>query len=191
MNMMPIDFKTHTLENGQLSQRCLSDLKNVFADATTYEAALQQGDPLIYQVSSIESAQGDGQMHYGFGTLMPGRIGDEYYMTRGHYHQWRKAAEVYITLQGEGMMLLEHETTGETQLIPMTANSILYVPGFTAHRTMNTGAVPLMYIGVYPSAAGHDYAALAQDNFRHVVVNREGQPTLVERAVYQRENSVR
>ena len=31
---------------------------------------------------------------------------------------------------------------------------------------MNTGNVPLTYLGVYPAKAGHDYAAIAGRNFR-------------------------
>jgi len=112
---------------------------------------------------------------------MPGRIGAEYFLTKGHLHAWRPAAEFYFGLQGEGMMLLEDETTGESRLVDLRPQSVVYVPGHTAHRTLNTGSVPLSYIGVYPARAGHDYGKIAQRNFRFVVVERDGAPRMIER----------
>jgi glucose-6-phosphate isomerase len=115
---------------------------------------------------------------------MPGRIGNEYFLTRGHLHVWRSAAEVYVGLSGEGYVLLEHESTGESQMLPITANTTVYVPGHTAHRTVNTGSVPLTYVGIYPAQAGHDYAAIAEKKFRNVIVAVDGKPTLVERQIF-------
>lgn len=54
-------------------------------------------------------------------------------------------------LSGEGVMLLEDEAT-ESRLVPLRPHHAVYVPGHTAHRTMNTGTVPLTYLGVYPAA---------------------------------------
>lgn len=180
------DPTTGFLEGAVTSQRRLSELKGCFADSAAFEARLTEDDPVIYSVASIEPAQGDGQMHYGLGVLYPGRIGSEYFMTKGHYHAWRPAAEVYIGLSGEGAMLLEDERTSETRLVPLVANSIVYVPGYTAHRTINTGDAPLTYLGIFPAAAGHDYGAIASRNFRKVVVAVDGQPALIDRADYAR-----
>jgi glucose-6-phosphate isomerase len=162
-------------------QRRLSDLRGSFFDLAAYDAALAQGDPVIYEVTAVEPAGGDGQLHYGLGVLYPGRIGDEYFLTKGHLHAHRSAAEVYIGLKGEGMMLLEDEASGESRMVPLRANSAVYVPGHTAHRTINTGREPLVYIGVYPSNAGHDYAAIATKNFRMIVVERNDAPIMQER----------
>ncbi|MFO7171290.1 MAG: glucose-6-phosphate isomerase family protein, partial [Chloroflexota bacterium] len=151
-------------------ERRLRDLRGAFADAAAYEAALAQGDPLIYSVASVEAGSGPGDLHYGVGTLMPGRIGAEYYLTKGHLHAWRPAAEVYIGIRGEGALLLEDEQTGESRLVPLGPHQVVYVPGSTAHRTVNTGDEPLVYLGIYPAAAGHDYAAIAERNFRCVVI---------------------
>jgi glucose-6-phosphate isomerase len=178
------DPQSGLIEGAVVSTRRLSDLQGVFADEPAYQAACARGNPVIYTVASVESATGDGQLHYGLGTLMPGKIGAEYYCTRGHLHAWRPAAEVYIGLQGDGAMLLEDEQTGATRLEPLGAGCIVYVPGFTAHRTVNTGDRPLVYLGVYAAAAGHDYGAIAERNFRALVVAQEGRPTLVRRDTY-------
>ena len=78
-------------------------------------------------------------------------------------------------------MLLEDEAGVESAMMPLQPNGVVYVPGHTAHRTINTGRTPLTYLGVYPARAGHDYGAIATRNFRRVVVERDGKPTLVER----------
>ena len=161
--------------------RYLDKLAGKFLDDLAYRQAVQNGNPLVYSVSSMESAHGDGQLHYGIGKLMPGKIGSEYYFTFGHLHAHRPAAEVYVGLSGQGLMLLQHEISGDTQVQPLKPNTIVYVPGYTAHRTINTGAKPLIYLGVYPAQAGHDYGIIAQKNFDTVVLEVDGQPVMMDR----------
>jgi glucose-6-phosphate isomerase, archaeal len=175
------DPETFEVADAVAQKRYLSDLRGCFEDIAAYESALAKHDALLYQVTSIEPADGEGDLHYGIGVLMPGRIGNEYFMTRGHLHTWREAAEIYIGLRGEGVMLLEDESGGNGRLMPLRANQIVYVPGHTAHRTINTGDVPLSYIGVYPARAGHDYSAIAARNFNHVVIEQNGRPIMQER----------
>lgn len=177
------DPQRGTIEGAKVVERRLSDLRGYFVDEGAYEAALAQEDSLVYTVSSVRPAEGEGQLHYGLGMIMPGRIGAEYYLTKGHFHAWRPAAELYIGLRGEGVMLLEDEATGESKLVPLMPNSAVYVPGFTAHRTINTGKVPLTYLGVYPAQAGHDYGLIAERNFRKVVLAVDGKPTLRDRVL--------
>jgi len=61
--------------------RFLENLKGYFLDEVAYLQALQAGNPVIYSVTSVEPAHGDGQLHYGLGKIMPGKIGREYYFT--------------------------------------------------------------------------------------------------------------
>ncbi|MDA3874882.1 MAG: cupin domain-containing protein [Kiritimatiellae bacterium] len=162
-------------------QRRLSDLRGCFADTEAYEAARKSDDPVLYEVTAIEPATGDGQLHYGLGILYPGKIGNEYYLTKGHLHSHRPAAEIYVGLKGQGVMLLEDEASGESRMASLAANQVVYVPGHTAHRTLNTGTEPLMYLGIYPSNAGHDYGAIAELNFSHLVIERDGAPVMIPR----------
>lgn len=168
-----IDGRTPTM-------RYLRDVQAIFADWSACHALLAQ-NPLLYRVTQVEEHNGEGDIHYGIGILMPGKVGREYFMTKGHLHAWRPAAEVYIGLRGRGMMLLEDERTGECRAVPLEANNTVYVPGHTAHRTVNIGDEPLVYWGVLSSAAGHDYGAIAERNFRLVVVEKDGQPIVMER----------
>lgn len=170
-----------SLKGAKTQQRYLEDLRGIFADQDAFEAALSVGNPLVYEVSGIEPADGPGDLHFGIGVLYSGCVGEEYYMTKGHYHTRREAAELYVGFRGKGCMLLEDEKTGESRVVKLGEGKIVYVPGHTAHRTINTGTEPLVYIGIYPSDAGHDYASIAANNFRQMVCNREGQAMLISR----------
>lgn len=175
------DPATGELAGTKPTERRLADLRGCFVDTAAFDTALAAGNPLLYRVASVEPAAGEGDLHYGVGCLMPGKIGDEYFLTKGHLHAWRPAAEFYFGLSGEGVMLLEDESTGESRMVPLRPHHAVYVPGHTAHRTMNIGSTPLTYLGVYPACAGHDYGVIARRNFRCVLVERDGRPVMIER----------
>lgn len=175
------DATKGTLELGAATERRLSQLKGCFADEGAYARALEEGDPLVYTVSSIEPGSDPGDLHLGLGVLYPGKVGDEYFLTKGHFHERREAAEFYIGLAGSGLMLLEDGETGLSRLEVLSAGRMVYVPGYAAHRTINTGTEPLRYFGVYPADAGHDYGAIAERNFLKKVVEEAGEPVLRDR----------
>jgi glucose-6-phosphate isomerase len=175
------DIQDFRLTGGKEVVRRLSELEECFADHEAYQAALALDNPVVYRVIAVEPASGPGDLHYGLGILYAGKVGNEYFLTKGHLHQTREAAEVYIGQSGEGLMLLEDEHTGESRIAPLGAGQIVYVPGHTAHRTMNTGREPLTYFGIYPANAGHDYGAIAKRNFLKVVVEENGRPVMRDR----------
>ena len=175
------DAEAGTLAGASRVERRLSDLKGVFLDEAAYAAACAEGDRVVYSVEAVEPGTGDGDLHYGVGLIQPGRIGREYFMTKGHLHRWREAAEIYIGLCGRGVMLLEDEATGESRMLPLEPGMAVYVPGHTGHRTANVGDKPLSYIGVFPARAGHDYGAYADRNFRFAIVDEGGEPRMIRR----------
>ncbi len=170
-----------TIEGARRTERRLSDLAGIFLDQAAYRAARADGDPLVYSVEVVEPGTGDGDLHYGLGVIHPGRVGREYFMTKGHLHSWREAAELYIGLSGKGVMLLEDEATGESRMLPLGPGCAVYVPGHTGHRTANVGETPLSYIGIYPARAGHDYGVYASRNFRCAIIDEGGAPKLMRR----------
>lgn len=170
-----------TIEGAKRTERFLSDLEGIFLDKSAYGAMLEQKNTLVYTVEAIEPGTDDGDLHYGIGVINPGRVGREYFMTKGHLHAWRDAAELYIGLSGKGVMLLEDEMSGESRMLPLEPGCALYVPGRTGHRTANVGDEPLSYIGVYPARAGHDYGVYATRNFRYSIVEEDGAPKMIRR----------
>lgn len=175
------DPATGTIPGVTPTERRLSDMRGSFVDNAAFEAALTEGDRVLYTTSSFEPESVEGALWLTVVCIHPGKIGDEYIQTKGHVHAWRPASEYYVGLRGQGLMLLEDEATGENLSVPLTPDSVVYVPGRTAHRTVNVGDEPLTYLCFYPWKAGHDYGAIAERNFRHVVVDVDGTPKVIER----------
>ena len=57
---------------------------------------------------------------------------------------------------------------------------VAYVPPHWAHRTVNTGSEPFVFLAIYPGDAGHDYGTIETEGFPQRVVERDGQPAVVE-----------
>src|SRR3954451_18528047 len=83
-------------------ERRVSDMLGYFLDADA-EARLAEGEnPLVYAYAESAGPAESRQLLFGATILQPGRIGDEYFMTRGHFHAREEASEIYLTLRGEG-----------------------------------------------------------------------------------------
>ena len=67
---------TGEIEDAPLVKRHLHDLRGCFADEVAFAAAAAAGNPLVYSVATIAPADGAGDLHYGLGRLLPGKIGD-------------------------------------------------------------------------------------------------------------------
>src|SRR5581483_1451431 len=126
-----------------------------------------------------------GGLFWGTTVVEPGRVGDEFFMTHGHFHAMRNRAEFYATVRGEGALILMDED-GRTWFEPMQPGSLHYIPGATAHRVANTGSAPLAFAGCWPSDAGHDYAAIRETGFGARLLDIDGQPILVPDPVHAR-----
>ena len=101
---LTFDLHEGLIVNHDPVEKRLSALAGCWADPDAYARTLALSDPLVYRVTSAPEASGPGDLGYGLGCLLPGRVGDEYYLTRGHLHKRREAAEVYIGLRGVGLM---------------------------------------------------------------------------------------
>ncbi len=159
------------------SARTLADLQGIFHD----EAAFARLDTtrIVYRVSSYlpVAESTPGGLYMGITTLLPGKVGNEYFMTKGHFHAERDRAEFYWGVEGEGMLLLM-DAGRRTWAERMFPGSLHYIPGGVAHRVANTGYAPLVFAAAWPSDAGHDYAAIAAGGFSARLVDIDGVPTL-------------
>lgn len=148
----------------------IADLTGVFADES---ARLRlPGEQAVYDVEMLNTSSAEGELYTGVTHLYPGCVGGEYFMTRGHFHARREQGEVYFGLRGEGLLLLQDEQ-GDARFEKVFAGSVHIIPGFTAHRLINTGAEVLSALAVWPAAAGHDYAALANGFRRRVFAHNQ------------------
>jgi glucose-6-phosphate isomerase len=160
--------------------RWLADLRGQFFDQTAYKAMLAQADPVLYEVYEVKRPTVEGELLQGFSIVHPGKVGNEYYMTKGHYHRVLETSEVYYCLQGEGFMVME-TPEGEWAVESLRANACLYVPPRWTHRSVNTHPIlDLITFFVYPAHAGHDYGSIEKQGFRKLVIEKDGAPTIVD-----------
>jgi glucose-6-phosphate isomerase len=158
--------------------RRASDLRGYYADAEALEAQARRGNPVHYEVEEIPVPETRGNLMYCISRVLPGRVGDEYFMTKGHYHADAGTAEVYLGLRGVGLVLMK-TPAGEVRAEKMERGRMVYVPPFWAHRTVNTGREPLSFFCVYPADAGHNYGDIASEGFPCRVLRRAGRPRIV------------
>ena len=154
------------------------DLVGYAADEVALRALIEGGDPVVYETYEAPVPEAEGHLMHGITVIQPGKIGAEYYMTKGHYHAVRDTAEVYLGLQGEGFLVMQ-DGTGNFRAVPVRAGTVVYVPPGWAHRSVNTGTTPLVMLYAFPAHAGHDYAAVQESGFSHVVIERDGRPAVV------------
>ena len=160
--------------------RKLSAMQGQYADAASYKALLSQEDTVLYEVYEIRRPEESGELLHGTSILHPGKVGDEYFMTKGHFHSILDTAEVYYCLQGQGMMVME-TPEGEWAVEELRPGRVLYVPPRWAHRSVNTGdEQDLVTFFVYPGHSGHDYGTIESQGFRKLVVERDGKPHIVD-----------
>ena len=162
-------------------ERRLSQMVDMYEDTAAAAAAVAAGDPVIYKVFEKKVPETAGELQWCMSVLLPGRIGREYYMTKGHFHQVRETAEIYYCLRGLGYILMETEA-GRTELTEMRPDVAVYVPVGWAHRSINTGQEPLISFCVYPGHAGHDYGSIETRGFLKRVVEIDGKPEVIDNA---------
>jgi glucose-6-phosphate isomerase, archaeal len=143
--------------------------------------ALTALDPatIVYSVEywkPVEEGR-TGGLFMGTTAIEPGRVGSEYFMTQGHFHVLRDRPEFYLTVAGEGGLILMDEAG--TRWEQMTPGSLHYIPGGVAHRVANTGNARFVILACWPSDAGHDYDPIRQTGFGARLLDVNGKPALV------------
>lgn len=172
--------------NGQMDactghyKKRLSQVEGIYADQAAFKRLLEtKGDIVTYEVYEFMKSEEAGDMIFGTSIVCPGKVGDEYFMTRGHSHARADRSELYFCISGRGLMLME-APDGKTRTVNMTPMGIVYVPPFWKHRTVNTGDAKIMSIFAYPADAGHEYGTIEQYGMRKLVVDVNGQPELID-----------
>ena len=181
------------LQRGKLTfcsrsiRRRVSDLADYFSDSEACTEAESAGNATVYEVYLIEppaeplSGEGaarSGALCYCSTVVHPGCVGDEYHMTRGHCRTGNAGSEVYLTLHGQGMLLLQARSS-HLEVLSMMPGTVHYVPGETMARLVNTGADLLVAFSTFPATNVDDYALADLTTFGRLVVASPDGPDLV------------
>ncbi|NLV36861.1 MAG: cupin domain-containing protein [Clostridiaceae bacterium] len=175
---MFFDLKTGLSREQQPTRRTLSNMKGMYADAAAFEAALKANDELVYEFYELKLPETPGDLLFGSSIVYPGKVGNEYFMTKGHFHAILDTSEVYYCLSGKGYMLME-SPEGDWDAKPMTPGEAVYVPKRYAHRSINTGNERLVTFFVFRADAGHDYGTIEANGYRKLIVEKDGEPVIV------------
>jgi len=161
------------------SRRTLADIATIFRDQD--EAKKLDPTTLVYEThGSPGEIEGSPRLLYATTVLQPGAVGDEYFMTRGHFHTRQDRGELMLTLKGEGRLLLM-DRTGHILSESMNEGSHHDIDGMYAHRVVNVGEQPLVFYVAWMSDCGHDYDSIRANGFRKSMIRGERGPVLVPR----------
>ncbi|MGQ9473094.1 MAG: glucose-6-phosphate isomerase [Candidatus Caldatribacteriaceae bacterium] len=174
-----VNLQTGELLPGKKVLRRMSDIKALFLDQKEAETLVQNGDPLVYEVIYADVPEEEGHLGHCTTIIYPGKVGEEFFFTKGHRHEKLGTAEIYFCLQGKGKLLME-SVEGDCKDLDMFPGSASYIPPYWSHRTVNIGNEPLVFYCVFPADAGHDYATIERDGFPKLVVERNGQVILID-----------
>lgn len=159
--------------------RRLSAMEGQYLDAQAFQAMLSD-DPVLYEVYEIRRPELAGELMNGITIVHPGKVGEEYFMTKGHFHTVLDTAEVYYCLKGDGAMVME-TPEGEWSVEELNPGRVLYVPPRWAHRSVNMDPrEDLVMFFIYPANAGHDYGTIEQQGFRKLVLARDSRVQIID-----------
>ncbi len=174
-------------------EKRLADLAGIYEDMAAFEELVERAaNPVVYEVTEFRPSTAPGDLIFGLTRMVPGRVGREFFLTRGHIHAKADRPEVYYGQRGRGLMLME-SPDGETRTVEIGPQAICYVPPFWIHRSVNLGADELLLLFSYPADSGQDYDIITRSGgMRHrVVATAGGGWTLAENAGYRPREAIR
>ena len=153
----------------------IADLKGLFAREEAFDRlAADRGRDVAYEVYEFRPDRAaPHELVFGTSTLQAGKVGDEFFMTRGHIHTRTDRPEIYFCQSGRGVLHME-APDGTTKPIEMAAGSAVYVPSFWIHRSINVGEEPLITTFCYPADAGQDYEIIERAGGMRTLIVDDG-----------------
>lgn len=141
--MIEVDYKN-------LKKLCDKKIIRKYRDMKDRFRSGIEGNPLIYKVY-IKDFKG---FETGLTVIEPGRVGKEYFMTKGHRHK-KPVEEIYILIKGVGKLLIKEKN--RTKKMDLKKSKIYLIPAKSGHRIINVGKNRLEVLTIYSKNAGHDY----------------------------------
>jgi glucose-6-phosphate isomerase, archaeal len=170
-----VSIATGMLVNGDGHYRkTFRELAGLYADGQAFERLLSaQADDVAYEVTSYAAGRRVSDFIMGVTRMKPGKVGREFYLTRGHIHAVGDRPEIYHVLAGHGIMQME-SLDGEVRLVEMRPQDVCYVPPFWIHRSINVGEADLVMFFSYPADSGQDYGVIEKSNGMRVRIVEDG-----------------
>lgn len=178
INDLPVTVQIDT-NTGEFSPciekvvRNVSDLAMMFSDQETVKKIISMGDQLVYEIRYYPFITSKSDMALGTTAILAGKVGDEYHMTKGHFHARDDQPEIYYCVHGQGFLQMESRD-GDYQVVPWKIGTITHIPPQYAHRVINTGSATLVFVAAFHVAAGHEYEPIEERGFKNIFIERDG-----------------
>ena len=157
--------------------RYVSNLTEQFYDHKAVQGLINAGNPLVYEIYHHAFLTDSTDMALGMSVIYSGKVGDEYYMTKGHQHERSDQAEIYYCVEGQGLLLMD-DMVDDFLAVNFSKGVAVHIPPQYAHRVVNTGTGKLIFVSTFHVAAGHKYTQVAEKGFAKIVVDEDGKPIL-------------
>jgi glucose-6-phosphate isomerase len=178
-SVFSFELETGISKDKALSRRFLSNLRGMVANEAALEEMIKKEDTLVYEFYETCVPEHPGDLAFGTTICYPGKVGGEYFMTKGHFHTILDTAEVYLCLRGRGLLLMENPE-GDCSYEVLTPGKMAYVPKRFAHRSVNIGSEPFVQFFTFRADAGHDYGTIETKGFRKLVVEQNGNLAVID-----------
>ena len=162
------------------TKRMLSAMSGMYLNNKKLKEMIGKKDIIVYEFYELDIPKEPGELAYGTTILYPGKVDNEYFMTKGHFHSNIDTAEVYYCIQGHGFLLMEN-SEGDVELQEMIPGTSVYVPPRYAHRSINiSDSEKFIMFFVFRADAGHDYKTIETKGFRKLLLEIDGKPQLID-----------
>jgi glucose-6-phosphate isomerase len=158
----------------QLNVRKIGDMAGYFQDERAYRAL----DPnvMMYKYAPCEF----DTLSYVVTELLPGAVGDEYFMTKGHFHATIERPGIYTTFTGFGVLILQpKDENAPVMFSPMEKGTLCYIPPYTGHRVANIGNEKIIYTGTTTTDAGWSYGVIKEKGFKYLIVKSDRKADII------------
>ncbi len=111
--------------------------------------------------------------------LNPGKNGDEYNKTYGHFHKWQ-GVETYTCLYGQGLLIMQrNDENGEAKefkVVTLTKGKQVEVPAGFGHALVNISKEYLVALDNTPNNTAHNYDPVKlKRGFAYYIVEKKGE----------------
>jgi glucose-6-phosphate isomerase len=155
-------------------QKRFADLAGLYADGDAFDRLLaERAGDVAYEVTFYTPGRRVSDLIVGVTRMEPGKVGDEYFLTRGHIHARGDRPEVYYGQAGHGLIQME-SPDGQVRVIEIGPQTICYVPPYWIHRSINIGSTDLVMMFAYPADSGQDYGIIARSGGLRVRIVDDG-----------------
>lgn len=162
-----INFDEETIINIAPEIRRVADLMDFLPGKARWSPVVAESEKIVYQVYTVSGGSDEAHLTLHLTKIHAGKIGNYFYFTKGHYHV-KNCAEIYVGIKGRGVVLLKHNSNIE--VVTLEKGVVVYIPPGWAHRTVNIGSEPLVFLSVHRADAGYDYETIKKAGFGKRVV---------------------